>query len=344
MKRVSTTLIVPGVLVLLAGGVQGQVVMPPPEAPAKTPDYVPPPVAPPSQRGATSAQPGGVASVPEIPFKEWEKDENGKLAPLDRPLEWAAMDRNVTLTPKTREAMEPYLIERKQAFEDVVVVELKTVRKVLDGELEKIDLTDTKNFSSARDLVKPLTGPGSIMVDMKAKGIVSRIQAAQNQKIMRAYQKELGDELKAQFAPKPDATDEERSAAQRQQSARFMRDIMLKSSTDEAMFTYKRLVMEVSTKLSQLLPTVEAIPAELKAQLAPIAVKVEGAGDENARVEAYGEVRKMLSVEQEQALINACRMSRPVKPEEPKKEEAAAPAQAEEAKPVEAQPADEMGK
>ncbi|MDX2117732.1 MAG: hypothetical protein SFY96_06065 [Planctomycetota bacterium] len=321
-------------LALSAGLAGAQIAPPPPEAPAKTPDYVPPPMAPATPRGAVSAPPGGVASTPDIPFKDWEKDENGKLAALDRPLEWAAMDRNVTLTPKTREAMEPYLIERKQAFEDLVVVELKTVRKILDGELEKIDLTDTKNFGAARDLVKPLTGAGSIMVELKNKGIVSRIQAAQNQKIMKAYQSDLNAQMKKEHAAKPDATDEEIKAAQKQMSARFMRDVMLKMSTDEAIFTYKRLSIEAGTKMSTLLPTVEAIPADLKAKLAPLALQLEAEGNDNARAAAYREVAKQLTVEQEQALLTAVRMSRPVKKDEPAK-----PAEGEAAKPETTAPA-----
>lgn len=306
-------------LVMLAGLCSAQIAPPPPEAPAKTPDYVPPPPAPATPRGQTSGNPGGVSSVPDVPFKEWEKDENGKLIPIDRPLEWAAMDRNITLTPKTREAMEPYLIERKQLFEELVIVELATVRKMLDGELEKVDLTDVKNFANARDLVKPLTGAGSIMAELKNKGIVSRIQAAQNQKIMKAYQTEVNAQLKQQYAAKPDATDDEKKAAGKQQSARFMRDVMLKMSTDEAMFTYKRLAIEISKEINQLLPGIDAIPSELKAKIAPIALKLEAEGDDNARAVAYREVSKMLTVDQEKALINAARMSRPVKKDAPEK-------------------------
>jgi hypothetical protein len=322
-------------LVMLAGLCSAQIAPPPPEAPAKTPDYVPPPPVPATPRGQTSGNPGGVSSVPDVPFKEWEKDENGKLIPIDRPLEWAAMDRNVTLTPKTREAMESYLVERKQMFEDLVYVELATIRKLIDGELEKIDLTDVKNFAAARDLVKPLTGAGSIMAELKNKGIVSRIQAAQNQKIMKAYQTEVNAQLKQQLAATPDASDEEKKAATKQQSARFMRDVMLKMSTDEAMFTYKRLAIEISKEVNQLLPGIDAIPSELKAQIAPIALKLEAEGDDNARAAAYREISKMLTVDQEKALINAARMARPIKKEAPAK-----PADAAEAPAAKVEPAD----
>lgn len=327
-------------LVMLAGLSSAQIAPPPPEAPAKTPDYVPPPAAPATPRGQTSNAPGGVSSVPDVPFKEWEKDENGKLIPIDRPLEWAAMDRNITLTPKTREAMEPYLIERKQLFEELVIVELATIRKMLDGELEKIDLTDVKNFATARDLVKPLTGAGSVMAELKSKGIISRIQAAQNQKIMKAYQTEVNAQLKQQYAAGADATDEEKKASNKQQSARFMRDVMLKMSTDEAMFTYKRLAIEVSKEINQLLPGIDAVPADLKAKISPIALKLEAEGDDNVRAAAYREVSKMLTVDQEKALINAARMARPVKKEAPAKPADAKPTEAAESPATDSQPAE----
>jgi hypothetical protein len=188
----------------------GQFVTPPPASnpdPNKDiPKAPPPPPAPvqqPSQE-APSLPPPKVAKaqkepIPNVPFKEWEKDAKGNIIPLTEPLELAALRRNPLVTTDAMAKIDAYYPERHKAMERIVIENLDLVERMDAGLFERTKFSDKEQVRVVVETTKPLTTM-SLATELKNRQIIDDKAFGVNSRITTAY-------TKAQLPPKdPKAT------------------------------------------------------------------------------------------------------------------------------------------
>jgi hypothetical protein len=121
-----------------------------PKAPAPPPPPPPSaaaPAAPKIQQAKPVKEP-----IPNLPFKEWEKDASGAMVPLNEPLELAALRRNPLVTADTMAKIEAYVPDRRKAMERI------------RQEMRKKFMLDAQR-QEARAEIKPVGYDEDIIVD-----------------------------------------------------------------------------------------------------------------------------------------------------------------------------------
>lgn len=155
----------------------------------KAPVVTPPPAAQPAaaapkvERARPQHEP-----IPNLPFKEWEKDASGNLLPLTEPLELAALRRNPLVTPDTMMKIEAYVPDRRKSMERVVIENLDLVERIDQGLFEQANFNDKKSVGEVVTTTKPLTTP-SFASELKNRQIIDDKAFGLNSRITTAYTK-----------------------------------------------------------------------------------------------------------------------------------------------------------
>ncbi len=220
-----------------------QLVTPPPAAnpqiDANIPKAPPPPPAaeiPPSMPPPVRATPVKKEPVPALPYKEWEKDTNGVVLPLNEPLELAALRRNPYMTPEMQSKMEAYLPERKKSVRRVVIDNLD-LSEQLENAFDKVTLAsgDKSGVGDLMRVTKPLNVT-RLAVDLKNRGIIDDKAAGFNSQITSAYDKATSPPAKADGG-----ADKDRINA-------MLRNV-LRNTMSEQIMEYNELLLEASKEL-----------------------------------------------------------------------------------------------
>ncbi|MBX3382863.1 MAG: hypothetical protein KF864_05080 [Phycisphaeraceae bacterium] len=223
-----------------------QLVMPPP---AKNPEIdanipkeaaLPPattqPVPPPEPVRARPAR----ETVPNLPWKEWELDGEGKVLPLNEPLDLASLRRNPYVTPDMMSKIEAYLPMRKQSIRRVVIENLDLIERVDKGLFEQADFTKRESVSQVVQTTRPLNTV-SLVNDLKNRQIIDERAHAFNGRIVNAYSRGV-------IGPAPaDATDEDRAAR-----TNLAIGVIYKSAVNEQLWTYNDLVLDAAKEFPQI--------------------------------------------------------------------------------------------
>ncbi len=343
-------------MVMVCGTAVGQITAPPTKAPEPTPDYVMPPLPPapvpgPGPGPKPPADPNRqVQNVPNMAIEPPLRGADGNLISLTEPLFWQAMKHNVSLTPTTLEKSVPFLAKRLRKFEKIVTDNTDLMRKVNEGVIDSAQLLPQRGadgrkgiqgeegkmgLSGLMQVLKPLVGD-NVREEMQKRGIMTRIQAMQNMKVMQAFAQEASADFEKtlpvlpKIAEKPDPAEQaveiqKAQALQKERKEVLDRERMRQQMNrwiDEAVFAYEGLLNEGGQKIDEVLSK-----AAVDSKATADGVKaVKAATDRAGRVAAMRAMVAKLPVEQERAILQAVRDMRPPVVEEPEPEPAAEPA------------------
>lgn len=154
-----------------------------PKAPAPPPPPPAAPAAPKIQQAKPVKEP-----IPNVPFKEWEKDASGNLLPLTEPLELASLRRNPLVTSDTMAKIDAYYPDRRKAMERIVIENLDLVERIDGGLFEQTNFNDKSQVGQVVATTKPLTTP-SLATELKNRQIIDDKAFGVNSRITTAYTK-----------------------------------------------------------------------------------------------------------------------------------------------------------
>jgi hypothetical protein len=135
-----------------------------------------------------------------------KKDADGKVQPLSGPLYVEALKVNTKVPADFWDKAKPYLAERRQTMEFVMINNLDLMDKIEDGIFESTGFDKTqvdKLLSTARPLLKP-AAPDVLSKELKAKGLLDETQYRVTETLVRNYV------LAKNPIPKEDTPKEER--------------------------------------------------------------------------------------------------------------------------------------
>lgn len=314
-------------LTCLAGAASAQISAPPTKAPDPTPEYVPPP---PSATPAIP-NPGTKAPPPAIPQMDPDpplRDKEGKLVKITQPLFWQAMSHNVTITPTAREQAKGFLERRLRKYEKIVTDNADLLRQVNEGVIDKADLLPKRNDEKGRkgiqdagpgkvslsglmQILKPLVGD-NCREELQKAGILTRMQAQQNVKVMQRYNSELAQDFEKSLPKLADDADAKAKADRKETTDRERMRQQMYQWIDEAMHAYAGLLDDAAGKLDDYLAKAKVDAGAVKTEVGA----VKAAKDRDGRVAAMKALMLKLTVDQERSILQAVRETRP-KLEEP---------------------------
>jgi hypothetical protein len=321
--------LITAVLMLLAGTAQAQVSAPPTKAPDPTPEYVPPPPMPTPAPGGGNAGSGKPTPPPQpnLPIEPPLRDKDGKVIQINRPLFWQAMDHNTAVTASVKENAKPFFERRLRKYEKIVSDNADLMRQVNEGVIDKSDLVPNRNqgrqaiqqagagkvsLSALMQILKPLVGD-NCREEMQKAGVITRIQATQNVKVMQAYNAELAADFEKSLPKLPENADDKAKNERKEALNREKQRQLMYQWIDEATFAYRGLLETAGEKPDEFLSKAgvdaKTVEAELKA--------VKDAKDAGARIDAMKKLMLKLPVEQERAVLEAVRATRPAAPDAP---------------------------
>ncbi len=222
----------------------GQFVTPPPATnPDPEKDIPKAPVPPPPPPAASQPQPKierarpAKEPIPNLPFKEWEKDASGALVALNEPLELASLRRNPLVTADVMSKIDAYFPERRKSMERVVIENLDLVERIDQGLFEKTDFNDKASVGQVVATTKPLTAP-SLASELKNRQIIDDKAFGLNSRITTAY-------TKAGMPPKKEGASPEESKKATMQSM----GAIYKQGFLEHLWTYNELIDAASKQM-----------------------------------------------------------------------------------------------
>lgn len=323
MRRVGAV----GLMVVVCGSAWGQIAPPPPEAPAPTPEWTPPPmppqgeIRPPVERD----RPGQVQRSAKFPFEPWAKNEAGKLAPLSEPSYWASFRKNVMITPAYRPRVELFLSERREMFEGLVIDNIDVVRRVcFEGLLDR-EIKDAKGLGEIMRVIRPLMGSQPIQAELQARRVLTRQQVEQTNTIYSAYRSERLKEAESSHpAPGADATPEQAEAHKRAVNAAKQR-VLTTMGIEEAMWIHERMLIEAAGRLAAVADKIEGLDEGKRQELKSSADRVAGLPDDAAKLAAMLEIVKSMDEAGHAGLLQSTIDTRPEGPARPRLEDLPAP-------------------
>lgn len=299
-----------GLMIAAATTGVGQVVLPPPPAPPKEPEFVPPPAqAPEAQANPTGPNP--VAATPgrtgeprrviDPGLAERAKAERAKLTgakaramarPIEiplgaeyagpllrytRPLDLESLRYNPLVTEDHAKQVRVLLSQRRERFERVILENLQITEDIRAGLIDGLSfVADRETMSQIAVVLEDMKKiyPNEKMIDEAVRlGMVPDVAREVSYRLIGEYNAAFQATV-AQNDPQS-ATDE------------FFRAV-LRNDTYEALNTYEDLLVEAATRTGPVLAAVgEAIPSGLRAALA-------GLRTERAAVETNHEARRAL--------------------------------------------------
>lgn len=281
------------VMAAWTGLATGQVLVPPPAQPQTPPEYVPAEVpiveapATPAGKPPIQAQPRKV-DVPNLPWKHWEVDDRGLALPLTEPLDYAALKRNPMVDAETMKALEPYIKERRQTYERLVLENVELMEKLEAGLLENVDTRSRDTMSPVISQLRPLAepaGPRPLGDELRSRGLLTAEQAEFQSRIKNEYLKKMV------IAPPPDLSPEDRA----RESMGMMLAIYRKRF-DEPRMIYRDLLVEASGVLDRT-------GVALQGKAAEEARKLTSAKDDAERLAVMKAVLGAMPVADRQTLL-----------------------------------------
>ncbi len=267
----------------IAPGAFAQVVMPPREAPAPTPEYVAP-----AQRSAptTVPRPSNLQrEIASIKYESLVKLEDGEIVRLSMPVASAALKQNPLVAKLDDETKAEIAEVDRQWRLDVARLAARNVdiiHRIENGAFENLNIEDRDSIGTTMDLIKPL-----ILVDqemqlsdkLKASGVMTDQAIALNDRMETEYKSALRDEFVAKASQDIDAN----------QGAVFTQSIFYDIVMD-AMDSYRFLLEDFAPNARDIFGTMD-LDDELKATVAKGAAAIAKADTTEGQLEA---ARKMM--------------------------------------------------
>ena len=298
--------------------------------PSSTTSSSPPPPAPAGaipQNPAANPKPVAPAQ-PNLPIEPPIRGKDGKVITITQPLFWQAMDHNTAVTPKTREAAKVFFERRLRKYEKIVTDNADLMRQVNEGVIDNSDLVPNRDqgrkaiqnpgkgkvsLSALMQILKPLVGDNCREEISTKTGIITRMQAGQNVKVMQAYNAEVAADFEKSLpALGANATKEEQDKRKEQLNRERQRQLMYQW-IDEATYAYRGLIDTASEKVDDYLAKAGVATAGVAEEVKA----VKAAKDRDSRIEAMKKLMLKITVDQERAILQAVRDTRPPAPELP---------------------------
>lgn len=299
---------------LTFGVATAQVVTPPTPAPAKTPDYVPPPQ--PEQPPAQPARPAGGqpaqpspkrVSIPKVDYKPLaEKGPDGKYPALtDTPQRLALAEvHNPFIKAEHRPLVDEYLAKRDHRMETVAVDNLDVVEQLEGGVIDTLEFSTKESqgqaFKIARSLTDPINPFGDLLSDMARRQVLTDLQAAMADKLVNEYRAAIREAS--------------RGEGERRVNSNWMARYTYNNKALEATLAVKRARALAVAKAAEVLPNA-GLDSALASKLADACKKAPS--DAKAQAELFATLGKDLTIEQRRAWLKAALATRPTPAGEP---------------------------
>lgn len=291
-----------------------QVAPPPPQAPEKTPEYVPPapsvqPAPPPAARrppprnAANQPRNGAVGpgtSLPDVPYDSLVRvGEDKKIIRLTKPTEYAAVEVNpMTKGPIATAELAHLMHERQMRFEEVVIENLDLVQEVEGGFFRDVDWNDRANYAQVTQRVRPLAPPTTFNKEAQDREIMTRMQAQLNARIAREYEVALTAQARAAMSPdRPESTGE-------------VMDTIMCLSIGESLYAYSNLCDALVQNLEGVRQTL-TLTTDEEVAFAAANKSIAGLDTDEAKRAAGKKLVAALSLDNGRAALRAARELRP---------------------------------
>jgi hypothetical protein len=237
-----------------------------------------------------------VGPLPELPLRSLvQRDADGKVLPLSEPIEWAALRNNPLISPEDLARIAPVLLERRRAFDRIVIDNLDLAEQIDERIFEKLDLANNQAFQQLLNVSQPFR-PDDLLPLSKSltrAGLLDHNQEYLNNKISQDYK------LATIPGLPPDATPEQKGQHSRRSLA-----LLYKQGLDEPLFELRRMRLAAARSLSKTVPSLGLDPATAKA-VTEIADQARPEGDEQATLALIKRINERLTLEQRKQLLRA---------------------------------------
>lgn len=257
-----------------------------PNAPASgQPGAQPAPQADPTQQAVTKQNAHSF-------FKEWERDGSGNVVRVDRPLHWAAIERNTTITADTRKKIDTFIEQRRQKVEQAVLENIAQVRELDSGVVETFSMSDRAMLSKVNAAAKPFIGLGAFPSELKKADLFTANNIQVHQAIVDDYRRLLIDEMKRNTA-----SEEDKKAV-----GDFVARGFWITIADEARKVYYWMLSDSAETAADRVGTF-GLAADTEAKVKDLFQQAKAAKDEGERVAKMREAVSNLTPEQTKALV-----------------------------------------
>ncbi len=301
------SLLAAGLVIGPASVATAQLAPPPPDAEPK-PEYVAParpernptpaPSERPNPRPQTERQGGTLPDLPHAPL--WCpiasipacEDYDGPVAVYDRSIHIMALERNPTTTPGQVGDFQSMIATRRRDLEPKIIDNLDTMMDVEQGLIDQVSLVDVDGMRQIAERIEPLVVQPYLTASLRQKGVLSRVQADWNDKLIREYQDRLGQQWSRE---QPDRAND------------LILQYIFKDSVAEAEEALRAMLLEIALRPDEILDTVQ-IPSDPAEQMRAAKVSLDELQSQGRRQQKIEEIRlawRTLAVEDRKKLLRA---------------------------------------
>lgn len=263
------------------------------KTPGATPQVQPNQPAPNAQPVPAPTEPTLTKDQMHTSYDQWERDGSGHVIKLDRPLQWAAIERNKTITPATREKIQTFIDQRRARVEQIVLENMDKVRYLDSGVLETFSMGERENLKQVLDGTKPFTNLGQFATELKKADLFTQNNVQQHQIIVDDYRRLMLDDMKRDTAgtedPKHATTD-------------LVARAMFLTMADEARQVYYWMladsVNDAATRVTEI-----GVSADVAPKVIDLFNQAKASKDEAVRVAKMREGVAFLTPEQTRQLV-----------------------------------------
>lgn len=251
--------------------------------------------------GQPAAQPGAAPAAADQAvtkqnvhsfFKEWERDGSGNVVRLDRPLHWAALERNTTITPDARKRIETFIEQRRQKVEQAVVENIAQMRELDSGVVETFSMSDRTMLGKVNAAAKPFIALGSFPSELKKADLFTANNIQVHQAIVDDYRRLLIDEMKRSTGNEDD----------KKANGDFVARGMYFTLSDEARQVYHWMLSDSAETAADRVGTF-GLAADVEPKVKDLFQQAKNAKDDSQRVAKMREAVTILTPEQTKMLV-----------------------------------------
>lgn len=225
-------------------------------------------------------------------FKEWERDGSGNVIRVDRPLHWAAIERNTTIPADTRKKIDTFIEQRRQKVEQAVIDNIAQIRELDSGVVETFSMSDRAMLSKVNAAAKPFIGLGAFPSELKKADLFTANNIQVHQAIVDDYRRLLIDEMKRNTA-----SEEDKKAV-----GDFVARGFWITIADEARQVYYWMLSDSAETAADRVGTF-GLAADTEAKVKDLFQQAKAAKDEGERVAKMREAVGNLTPEQTKMLV-----------------------------------------
>lgn len=225
-------------------------------------------------------------------YDQWERDGSGHVIKLDRPLQWAAIERNKTITPATRKKIEAFIEQRRAKVEAIVFENIDKVRQLDSGVLETFSMGERENLQQVLAATKPFQPLGQFATELKKADLFTQNNVQQHQIIVDDYRRLMLDDMKRDTA----------AAGSPGSSTDLVSRAMFLTMADEARQVYYWMLADSVNNAAERVTEI-GVSAEVAPQVTEFFTQAKNSKDESERIAKMRQAVALMTPEQTRALV-----------------------------------------